>query len=106
MRLRPRKAGKASALRSAASFSRLLEVAQVRRRLVLLGGHQQPVAGQEIIFLADYHVIVGFVAIVVLPQFVAVTTVGLGDRPRSGQGMVDRRDLVVQEVRIVLVEVN
>src|SRR6266852_928742 len=90
----------------AASLSRLLEISQIRRRLVFLGGHQQAVAGKEVVFLAEHHMIVGLVAIIVLPQFVAVTPICLGDRPRPRQRVVDRCDLIVQEVRIVLVQRN
>src|SRR5580692_3230144 len=32
---------------------RLLEIAQVRRRLVLLGGHQQALAAEKIVLAAD-----------------------------------------------------
>src|SRR5207237_3553933 len=35
------------------SLLRLLEISQIRRRLVLLGGHQQAVRAEEIVFLAD-----------------------------------------------------
>src|SRR5579871_5589097 len=93
-------------IRATSLLPRLLEIAQVRRRLVLLGGHQKPVAGNEIILLADKHVMIGLTAIVVLPQFVAVAPVGLRDRPRPRQRVVDRGDLIVQEIRIVLVEIN
>src|SRR5205807_9880351 len=35
------------------SLLRLFEISQIRRRLVLLGRHQEAVRAQEIIFLAD-----------------------------------------------------
>src|SRR5881396_2725185 len=36
-----------------ASLPRLLEIAQIRRCLVLFGGHQESFRAQEIVFLAD-----------------------------------------------------
>src|SRR5258708_35506101 len=48
--------------RSCTSLSCLFEIAQVRRRLVLLGGHQEPVTGKEIIFVAVPSVIAGLMA--------------------------------------------
>src|SRR5258708_37012665 len=35
------------------SFLRLLEISQIRRRLVLLGGHQEAIRAQHVALLAD-----------------------------------------------------
>src|SRR5580658_6386658 len=49
-------------LRPLPSLPRLLEIAQVRRRLILLGGHQHAVAAEEIVFRADDDLVVALVA--------------------------------------------
>src|SRR5580704_4495313 len=73
------------------SLLRLLEISQIRRQLVLLGGHQEAVRAQQIVFRADEDVVVAVLA----PGFgplhrlfgkAHVLPVG-GPRPR--QGMVD-----------------
>src|SRR5579872_7050441 len=74
---------------------RFLEVSQIRRRLVLLGRHQEPIRAQHIALLADDDVIVVLGAIVVAPErplLVRLAAICLADGPRTRQGMVDHRD--------------
>jgi hypothetical protein len=85
---------------------RLLEISQVGRRLVLPGGHQKAVCTQEIIILADDDVIVVLGTIVFHEDIIAVATVVFGHHPRPRQRVVDHRELVVQDILIVLVQIN
>ena len=66
-------------VRNALITSGLLEIAQVRRRLVLLGRHQKAVGAEEVVLLADHHVIVVLAAIVLVPE----RRCGRGDRSSS-----------------------
>ena len=52
-----------------------LEIAQVRRRLVLLGRHQIAVAADEIVLLADHDVVVVLGAVVLVPVGLAVAAI-------------------------------
>src|SRR5579883_2278805 len=73
----------------------LLEIAQIGRRLVLLGRHQVAVAAEEIVLLADADMIIALAADHVgkPDRFVADhAPVGLIDDPRPGQRMVDGGD--------------
>jgi hypothetical protein len=77
----------------------LLEIAQIWRRLVLFGGHQEAVGAKEINFLADANMSVAFGAdLVAKPdRFLARDApVGLGHHPRSAQRMVDGGDIIVK----------
>src|SRR5262249_29933272 len=53
----PAQRGTGSQVSSRLSFRRLrlLEISQIRRRLVLLGGHQEPIAAEEIGVNSDDH---------------------------------------------------
>jgi hypothetical protein len=93
---------------SCASFSGLLEIPQIRRRLILLDWHQEAVGAQIVVFLADHDVDAalyagdpaeGRIGIGVVPE-------RLVDAPGPRQGMIDRGDLVVHQVRIALVEME
>src|SRR5262245_30225892 len=88
------------------SLAGCFEVAQIGRRLVLLGRHEVAVRAQEIIFLADGHMLVALAAIVLDPDRLAHAAVFLGDRPRTGERRVDRGDLVVEEVAVGFVEID
>src|SRR5262249_11293061 len=86
----------------------LLEISQIRWRLVLLGGHQVAVAAEEVAFLADFDV-----TIALRPNFLdplrlldRYTRIFLCHYPRPRQRVVDRRDFVVEDARICLVGVN
>ena len=90
------------------SLPGLLEISQVRRRLVFLGGHEQAVAAQEKALVVDFDVAVAL-GTNLLDPFRLLDRhagIGLGDRPRPGQRVVDGRDLVVEDVRIGLVGVD
>src|SRR5258708_13054428 len=91
------------------SLPGLIEIAQIWRRLALLGRHQGAVGGQHVVLLADLDVIVVLAAIVVAPGgplLVWLAAVGLVDRPRTRQGMVDHRDVAMQAVGICLLDMN
>src|SRR5262247_3528190 len=83
---------------------RLLEISQVRRRLVFLGGHQVAVRAEEIVLVPDRDVMVVLGTVVLVPDRIVVATIFLGDGPGAGQRIVDRRDLVQQQVAIGAIE--
>src|SRR5436190_556397 len=73
------------------------EIAEVRRRLVLLCRHQVAVGTEEVDLLADANIVVSFLAHVVIPLAVlGLAPEALLHRPGLGEGVVDRRDLVVK----------
>src|SRR5260370_39003338 len=84
--------------RALSSLPRLLEVFQIRGWLVLLGGHQIAVRAQEIVLLADGDVVIVLGTIVLVPDRIVLAAKLLGHRPRAGQRIVDRGDLVEQRV--------
>src|SRR5262245_35147408 len=63
------------------SLPRGAKIAEVRRRLVLLGRHQHTVSAQEIVLAADQNVVVVLGAIVFQPDRVVVAAIPLRDRP-------------------------
>src|SRR5712692_7229722 len=83
------------------SLPRSGEVPQVRRRLVLFGGHEQTVPAQEIDLIADGNVNIVFRAHGLLPPdrlFGWGAAIVFGDRPRASERMIERGDFVVQDV--------
>src|SRR5215510_3666356 len=87
----------------------LLEIAQVGRRLVLLGRHKVAVGAEKVVLLTDADVVIAFAAnLVGKPErFIAYhASIGLLDHPRPGQRMVDGGDVVAHQVRIGLVEID
>ncbi len=90
------------------SFLRLLEIPQIRRRLVLPGGHQQAVRAQVVVLLADddIHVALGAENLAPVRTRIRVAPKGLVDAPGPRQGVVEHGDLVMQKVRIVPVEME
>src|SRR5262245_30520237 len=92
--------------RAPSLLSRLIEISQVRRDLALLGRHQIAVRAEIVGLLPDQDMRIVLGAIVVEPERALVTTILLGHRPRPGQRIVDRGDVVEQYARIGLVEVN
>jgi hypothetical protein len=90
-----------SGLRGFALLLRLFEISQIRRRLVLLGGHQVAVSAEEIALLADFDITVALGTDFLDPfrPFDRHTSICLGDRPWTRQRVVDRGDLVVEDVR-------
>ena len=85
---------------------RLTEAAEFWGRLVLPCRHQVAVGAQEIEFLADDDVIVVLTALFLIPEDIALAMEGLHHHPGCGQCMVDRRDLVPQDVVVGFVEGN
>src|ERR1700730_8263564 len=86
------------------SFPRLLEVSQIGWRLILLGGHQEAISAQEIVFRADDDLVVALGAESLAPvrMRIGVAPKGLVDAPGPRQGVVEHGDLVMKEVRIIL----
>src|SRR5436305_4405300 len=91
-----------------APLMRLLEIFQVGRLLALLGGHQAAVGAQEIVLLADDQLVVAFRAIGFGPVRVRILVApkGLVHAPGPGQGVIEHGDLVMQDIRIGLVEME
>src|SRR5450631_3944751 len=87
---------------------RSLEIFQVGRRLALSGGHQIAVGAQEIVLLADDQLVVALGAISLGPARTRILAApkGLVHAPRPGQGMIEHGDLVMQNVRIGLIEME
>src|SRR5258708_17065807 len=75
---------------------RCLEIPRVRRRLILARRHQAAVSRQEVVLLANDHMIVALGAVVFRPQYVALAPEGFEHRPRPRQRMINRCDLDVQ----------
>src|SRR6266576_3761827 len=87
----------------------LPEIAQIRRRLVLDGWHQQAVAAEEIDLLADADVNIAFAANLMSEPDRLVRRRAperLVDHPGAGQCMVRGADVVVEQVRVGLVEID
>src|SRR5438876_5142749 len=88
------------------SLLRLVEISQIRGRLILLGGHQQAVRAEEIVFLADDNVCVAFLApgfgpLLRLFRNAPVLPVG---GPWSRQGIIDHGGEDMNNVRLGLVD--
>src|SRR5215510_16177590 len=90
------------------SLPRPVEIAQIGRRLVLPGRHQVSVGAQKIVLAADGDMEVALGADGLAPHWPRSlrAAVGLVHGPRAGQGVVDDRDVVVQEIWVGLVEVD
>src|SRR5437879_5623014 len=86
----------------------LIEIPQIGGRLTLAGGQQFAVGAFEIKLVADFGQESDPGAIFLAPDrvIVGVMSVGFGHAPRPREGIVDRRDLVVQQLGIALVEVD
>src|SRR6516164_9879415 len=87
---------------------RRLEILQVRRRLVIAGGHEVAVSAEEVVLLADDDLIVALHARALVPfrPWIGVAAKRLVDAPWPRQSVVVDGDLVVQDVGIVLVEMK
>src|SRR5215813_7327573 len=83
------------------SLLRQVEIAQIRRRLILLDRHQEAVGAEEIVLLADDDMNIVFHADVLAPPDRSLggdAAVVLGDGPRTRQRIVDHGDFVMQNV--------
>src|SRR5262249_41109908 len=91
-----------------ASVARRLEISQIRRPLILLGGHQQAIGADHVILVADADMQVVFRADHLFPHWprIGVTPVLLLCGPRLGEGVVDDRDLVIEDVTLGLVGIE
>src|SRR3954453_11594522 len=82
----------------------LVEQPQIRCRLVLARGHQQPVEADEIAFAPNGQVAVLLVADVLGPDRLFAAPVAPRNRPRPCERMIDDGDLVVEQIMIIPVE--
>src|SRR5262249_772545 len=85
---------------------RLLEIAQIRRRLVLLRRHQLAIGAEIVVLLADAHMRVELRAHVRLPDRarIGIAEAGLQLLVRPRERVIDDGDLVIELVGIGLVE--
>src|SRR5712671_5965956 len=91
---------------SSASLA-LIEISQIRWRLVLLGGHEIAVGAQEVVLGADADVIVTLGTIVLVPfAVIFFLAESFGDDPRPGERIVDGRHVVAKQRLVVLVAVE
>src|SRR5205823_3049775 len=86
----------------------LLEIPQVRRRLALLGRHQESVVAQHIVLAAQEDVLIGFDASGLGPDrpHLRRAAIILNHRPRPRQPVIDDRDFIVQDVLVPFVAVD
>src|SRR5262249_17510444 len=87
----------------------LLEIAQIRRRLVLHSGHQEAVAAEEVNLLTDPDMSILFAANRVAEPGRLVgrgAPVGFVYQPWPGQSMIDGGDVIVQQIRVGLIEID
>src|SRR5262245_11934555 len=73
-----------SGISGSRSLPALLEIAQVRRRLVLAGRHQQAIRAEHVVLLPDGDVRIAFGADVLDPEEVALAAILLDHRPGTG----------------------
>src|SRR5262245_13029495 len=85
---------------------RLIEVSQVRRLLVLLGWHQVAIRAQHVVFLSNADMRICLHTTGLDPDWIAVPTIILDHRPRTGQRTVDGSNFVMQNLGIGFVEIN
>src|SRR5215467_14502706 len=87
---------------------RLPEISQIRRSLVLLGGHQEPIPTQEIRVRSDDHIVVALGTRNSSPVriVIGIAPIRLIDAPRLRQRVVEYGDFLMKEVRVALVDVK
>src|SRR3982075_2549738 len=83
-----------------------LEIAQVGRRLVLAGGHQQPAGGEVIVLGADPHLRLQLAPDALEPDRMALAPVAALHAPRAGQSIVVHRDIVMEDVGLGGIEMH
>ena len=99
------KSGRWRVLPTRPSLLRLFEISQIRRRLVLPGGHQEAVSAEHVVLIGDGDMIVGFGTILFRPGGIGIiraAPVVLHDGPRSRERVIDHRNLVMSNVAIAL----
>src|SRR5215510_10922648 len=84
------------------------EVPQVRRGLAFPGRHQEAIAAQHVVLIADAHELLAFGADVLDPGWprIRITAIVFENGPGTRQAIVDDRQVIMQKVRIGLVEIN
>src|SRR5712671_5434814 len=92
----------------APSLAGARKIPKVRRLLSLLGRHQQPVAADHVVLLADLHVIVALAAHFLNPYrlTIALAAIGLAHRPWPRQRVVDYGHVEHEGVGVALVEID
>src|SRR6266568_6776666 len=86
------------------SVLRLIKMAQAGRLLTLLCRHQFALGAEHEVLALDAHMLGALGADSLHPDRIAVAHIILGHRPWPGKRIVEGRDLVVQDVRVGLVE--
>src|SRR6266849_3980014 len=89
------------------SLSRLFEIPQIGRRLILAGRHQHSVAAQIVVFASDHDLPVIFIADEFWPLGglqIGIADISFVDGPRPRQGIVDYRDFVMKNIAVFLVD--
>src|SRR5258705_11721576 len=94
--------------RRSASLPRRIEITQVRRRLALAARHQEAIGAQVVDLAADPDQRGPLDAIGLDPveMRLRLAQISLVDGPRPRQRIVDHGDLVMQDIRIGLVEID
>src|ERR1700730_17245323 len=77
------------------SLLRLVEIFQIRRLLSLLGGHQVAIRAHHKVLPVDADMRVALGATGLDPDRIVHPDVALVHRPRAGERMVDRGDVVM-----------
>src|SRR5450755_5078580 len=75
----------------------LIEIFQVGRRLARPRRRQVALIADHIVLLAEHDLMIVLRTNKLVPDRVALAMVAPGHDPGSGQGMIDRGDLVMQE---------
>src|SRR5262249_7572364 len=78
------------------SLPRLVEISQIWRLLAFASRHQIAIGAQKIILFTNGDVVVGFIAIIFVPNRIFLPSIVFHHRPRPRQRVVDRGDLVMQ----------
>src|SRR5437867_1085976 len=84
---------RACGMQALSSLPRLIEISQIRGRLVPAGRHQISVDADEVAFLADDDMSVFFVADILRPDRIKLAPVAPCHCPRTSQCVVENRDL-------------
>src|SRR5262249_21281750 len=99
VRARAAEAGLHLSCAQASSLTRT-EIFDSRRRLPRAGWLEEAVLVDEVDFIAEHDLMIVFGADLLQPDRIGGAVVAACHRPRPRQGMIDGRDLVMQEARI------